>query len=64
MEEEVISTGLLGGVWGDFIREKLSKEGIKHDFSNIQGDTRNCIAIWHDNHKQTEMLDFGPIITE
>lgn len=63
MEEDVISTGLLGGVLGEFIRENLSKEGIKHDFSNIQGETRNCIAILHDDHKQTEILEAGPTIS-
>ncbi|WP_462258442.1 hexose kinase [Vagococcus teuberi] len=63
MEAEVISTGLLGGVLGEFIRENLSSEGIKHDFSNIQGDTRNCIVILHDNYQQTEILEAGPTIS-
>lgn len=64
MGEEVVSTGLLGGVLGAFIRENLSKEGINHHFSDIEGDTRNCIAILHDDGKQTEVLESGPVISE
>lgn len=64
MDGDVVSTGLLGGVLGDFIREKLSNEGISHQFSDIKGETRNCIAMLHDNRQQTEILESGPTISE
>ena len=64
MGEEVVSTGLLGGVLGNFIREKLSLEGVSYQFSDIKGETRNCIAVLHDNHQQTEILESGPVISD
>ncbi|AQP53404.1 tagatose-6-phosphate kinase [Vagococcus penaei] len=63
MNQDVVSTGLLGGALGDFIRESLTKDGIKHNFSDIDGQTRNCLAILHDNGAQTEILEAGPTIT-
>ncbi|ASN04208.1 hexose kinase [Virgibacillus necropolis] len=59
--EDVGATGFLGGSLGDFIRGELS--GIEDYFVNIQGDTRNCIAVIHEG-RQTEILESGPAITE
>lgn len=60
--ENVVATGVLGGKFGEYIKEKLSEEKIKHAFFDIDGETRNCIAILH-NGRQTEILEKGPIIT-
>ena len=59
---DVLATGLLGGHHGSFIEEQLENEGIAHQFSKIAGETRDCIAILHDNGKQTEILESGPTI--
>ncbi|WP_025730556.1 tagatose-6-phosphate kinase [Atopobacter phocae] len=58
----VTASGLLGGHLGEAIRQKLDKCNISHDFSTIQGETRNCIAIIHDR-QQTEILESGPTIS-
>jgi tagatose 6-phosphate kinase len=63
LKEEVSASGFLGGNLGDFIRQEIDKVGIKDFFVDIQGDTRNCIAIIHEG-RQTEILENGPIISE
>ena len=52
--EDVIATGLVGGKIGEFLIENLPTE-VKGNFYKISGDTRNCIAILHDNGQQTEI---------
>lgn len=64
LEGEVVATGLLGGHHGAYIEEQLNQEGIDHQFSKIAGETRNSIAILHDNGKQTEILEAGPSVTD
>lgn len=64
MDQPVIATGLIGGPLGIFIQEELDKQGISHKFSHIKGSTRNCIAILHDEGKQTEILESGPSVSE
>ncbi|WP_439442635.1 1-phosphofructokinase family hexose kinase [Listeria aquatica] len=61
--EPLLATGILGGTLGGFIADKLSEQGIPHDFTKTQADSRNCIAILHDG-KQTEILEAGPDILE
>ncbi len=61
--ETVFATGLIGGPLGSFITRELEKDQIKHHFFDISGDTRNCIALLH-NDNQTEILESGPGITE
>ncbi len=61
--EDVIATGLVGGKIGEFLIENLPTE-VKGNFYKISGDTRNCIAILHDNGQQTEILEKGPHISE
>ncbi|MBM7709126.1 tagatose-6-phosphate kinase [Enterococcus lemanii] len=61
---QVLATGLLGGHHGAFIQTQLDQEGIAHDFSAIAGETRNSIAILHDNGHQTEILEAGPNVSE
>lgn len=63
LKAPVLATGVLGGNFGDFIKEELRNEGIRYDFSEINGETRSCIAILHAGN-QTEILEAGPEITE
>lgn len=60
---EVLTTGLLGGKLGEDLAEKLNLQGIKNDFEKIQGETRNCINILHDE-MSSEILENGPVISE
>ncbi|WP_334115824.1 hexose kinase [Ligilactobacillus sp.] len=57
------ASGFLGGDLGNYISRKLDEDGIKDRFMQISGETRNCIAILHDDGKQTEILESGPEIT-
>lgn len=63
LEEDVAATGFLGGSLGDFIRHEIADQGIHDYFINIEGDTRNCIAVIHEG-QQTEVLEAGPVINE
>lgn len=64
LKENCIVTGFLGGKTGEFIHDKLEKYGIKQDFVNIKGDTRECLAITTNDLIQTEILEPGPEVTE
>lgn len=61
--QKVSGSGFLGGDLGNFIAKKLSGDNIENWFMQISGETRNCIAILHDDGKQTEILESGPEIT-
>lgn len=63
LEEKVAATGFLGGSLGGFIRKQLNDLQIKDDFVDIMEETRNCIAMIHDD-KQTEVLESGPEISK
>lgn len=63
LNEEVATTGFLGGSLGDFIRKEITSLGIQDLFIEIREDTRNCIAVIHDSN-QTEILEEGPKIQE
>ncbi len=62
MEEEVLSTGVLGGTIGDYIVQELNKSNIPNDFLRIENESRNCIAILHEG-MQTEILESGPTLS-
>ncbi|MFE4894995.1 hexose kinase [Peribacillus butanolivorans] len=63
MEEEVLSTGVLGGTIGDYIVQELNKSNIPNDFLKIKNESRNCIAIIHEG-MQTEILESGPTLSK
>lgn len=63
LDTEVAASGFLGGSLGQFIRTEIRSLHIQDAFVDIEGDTRNCIAINHEG-KQTEILESGPQITE
>lgn len=62
MGTPVINSGILGGTIGRFIQNQLTANGIKHDFMTIDQESRNCIAILHDDSQQTEILEAGPTL--
>ncbi|MDK6233164.1 hexose kinase [Aerococcus sanguinicola] len=61
--EDVLTTGILGGHHGAFIKDQLDRDGIKNAFSTCAGETRDSIAILHEG-KQTEILESGPTISK
>lgn len=61
--EDVAASGFLGGSLGSFISKEISTLGIRNLFVEIEGATRNCIAVIHEG-KQTEILESGPTITQ
>ena len=63
LKEDIITTGLLGGMTGTFIKDELKKLKIKNEFVNISGETRTCINITDQkNNTTTEILETGPKI--
>lgn len=62
--EEPLAMGFLGGFNGEYIKNELSKIGVKTKFTKIQQETRNCLNIIEDNRTSTEFLEKGPIIEE
>ncbi|MDN5342241.1 MAG: tagatose 6-phosphate kinase [Oceanotoga sp.] len=64
LDMDVIATGFLGGKSGEYIKDELDRLSIINDFVNIDGETRNCIAILSDDESHTEILEKGPVITE
>lgn len=63
MNAQVLATGLIGGNIGKYITDQLDDANISHAFYPIASETRNSIAILHDDGKQTELLEAGPEIT-
>lgn len=61
--ENVAATGFLGGSLGEFISKEIAKLGVHDYFAEINGTTRNCIAVIHEG-QQTEILENGPSISE
>ena len=64
LHSPVIASGVLGGTIGRFIENKLDETKIEHNFMPIDQESRNCIAILHDDMQQTEILETGPLLTE
>lgn len=64
LDQKVLATGVIGGHLGDFIKEQLTKEDIPHDFTEIKEESRNSIAILHDQGQQTELLEKGPMVSQ
>ncbi|MFC6323224.1 tagatose-6-phosphate kinase [Companilactobacillus baiquanensis] len=64
MGTDILATGIIGGFFGKFIEKNLDQEQIQHSFTHIDQETRNSIALLHDNGNQTEILESGPTIAE
>jgi len=60
----VKATGFLGGLNGKLVAAQLAKKKIDIDFVHIKDDTRECVSIRETvKHRQTELLETGPMIT-
>lgn len=59
-KDRVGATGFIGGTNGEFILKNIDYT-IQNFFYPIEGHTRNCIAILHEEN-QTEILEAGPTI--
>ncbi|MBM7648979.1 1-phosphofructokinase [Bacillus ectoiniformans] len=59
---ENTALGFAGGFTGSFIKEALDQEGVTHDFSPIQNETRINVKMKTD--AETEINSEGPAITE
>ncbi|MGA9174631.1 MAG: 1-phosphofructokinase, partial [Thermoactinomyces sp.] len=60
---ETTALGFIGGFTGSFIRDSLSKEGIKTDFIEVDGDSRINIKL-KTEAEETEINGQGPSISE
>lgn len=63
LDHPLIATGVLGGFFGQYLSSQLEQDGIRGDFAQIDGETRSCIAILHDDGDQTEVLEKGPTLS-
>jgi len=63
MGRPITATGVLGGYFGQYIEHQLGLTHIDHSFTHIDQETRNSIAILHDDGDQTELLEAGPVLT-
>ncbi|MCR4574777.1 MAG: 1-phosphofructokinase family hexose kinase, partial [Lentisphaeria bacterium] len=56
--------GIAGGDLGNFIEHALDKEGIRHHFTHVAGESRCCINIFDTaTGTQTEYLEPGQQVT-
>ncbi|MBQ2335926.1 MAG: tagatose-6-phosphate kinase, partial [Victivallales bacterium] len=63
--EDVVAAGIAGGDLGNFIEHALDKEGIRHHFTRVAGESRCCINIFDTaTGTQTEYLEPGQQVTE
>lgn len=63
LQDDVISTGIIGGFMGAFIEKNLENDHISSSFYHTNKESRNCIAILHEG-KQTEILESGPTLSQ
>src|SRR5699024_3714960 len=63
LEHKVVNSGFVGGKIGEFISQSLETQGLISRFVEVDGETRNCIAILHQG-KQTEILEKGPEVSK
>lgn len=59
---DVVNSGFVGGKLGEFIVDSLEDKDLASRFVEVEGETRNCIAVLHEG-AQTEILEKGPQIS-
>ncbi|MDD3361976.1 MAG: 1-phosphofructokinase [Hespellia sp.] len=57
--EPVLAMGLTGGFNGAYLESLLTKDGIDHQFTKVEGETRSCINILSTDNTSTEFLEPG-----
>ncbi|WP_167790891.1 hexose kinase [Vagococcus xieshaowenii] len=63
MGSKNIATGFLGHNLKQTVEASMNDDGMTHAFFQIEGETRNSVAILHDG-QQTEILEDGPTISK
>lgn len=59
---ETVALGFVGGFTGSFIEDELDQRNIKHDFVEVEGDTRINVKL--KTSEETEINANSPVITE
>ena len=63
LQQEVVTTGFVGGFNGKYICARLDEMGIDHQFVQVKGESRLCLNVLDENsNTQTEILEPGPAI--
>ena len=61
----VLATGFVGGERGNFIRERLNRRGIQHEFVNVTPQTRLCVTILDQGAETiTELVEESQAVEE
>lgn len=66
LKQHVTATGFIGGFNGQYILHRLDQQGVKHDFVEVEGESRLCLNILDESsgtRVSTEILEQGPTIT-
>ncbi|MGE5552081.1 MAG: 1-phosphofructokinase family hexose kinase [Bacteroidota bacterium] len=62
--EPVLAAGFIGGRVGQFIAEQVREQGITGRFTEIEGESRLCLAVADQKRgTSTEILEAGPVLT-
>ncbi|MGL5348184.1 MAG: 1-phosphofructokinase [Peptostreptococcaceae bacterium] len=61
--EQPLAMGFLGGFNGEYIKDRLTKLGIKTKFTKTNQETRCCLNIIENDLTSTEFLEKGPVIS-
>lgn len=64
IDGEIINIVVLGGMKGKYIYKSLIKENFNLIKFTIDGESRNGITIMHDNNKQTQIVEPGPLFKD
>ena len=61
--EHVVATGFVGGHNGAYLCERLTADGIEHDFVQTTQETRCCLNVIEPSRRSTEFLEPGRPVT-
>lgn len=61
--EKVLAATILGGKNGEILKNATANESFKLIYKTIEAETRNAITVMHDEDKQTEITEMGPLIS-
>lgn len=60
--EQVVAAGIVGGDNGAYIEQELTRQGIRHDFIRVDGESRICLNVIPETGEAFELLEPGPEI--
>ncbi len=61
--EKILASGFVGGNNGRLLCDLLDKDGIEHDFVEVEAETRCCINVLDQDGQSTEFLEPGREVT-